>query len=163
MTQRKPSDVPIHTWVDRLIHEARERGEFDNLPGTGKPLPGIDRPLDEDWWIRQKLRDEDLPLDGLLPPALQLRKEVAALPDTVRDLSTEEEVRAAVREVNTRVAAFIRSPSGPAIPVAPANVDAVVAQWREAQPAEPPPPPPVATPPAPPRRRWWRRRTRRRE
>ncbi|MBI3972709.1 MAG: DUF1992 domain-containing protein [Chloroflexi bacterium] len=24
--------------VDRLIREAQERGEFDNLPGTGKPL-----------------------------------------------------------------------------------------------------------------------------
>lgn len=26
--------------VDRQIRQARERGEFDNLPGMGKPLPG---------------------------------------------------------------------------------------------------------------------------
>ena len=34
--------------IDRLIREATERGEFDNLPGAGKPLNlgGADDP---DW------------------------------------------------------------------------------------------------------------------
>jgi DnaJ family protein C protein 28 len=26
------------SWVDQQIREAQERGEFDNLPGTGKPI-----------------------------------------------------------------------------------------------------------------------------
>jgi hypothetical protein len=164
MTERKPADVPVHTWVDRLIREAEERGAFDNLPGAGKPLPGLDRPLDEDWWIRQKLRSEDLPTDGLLPPALQLRRELAALPETVRDLSDEDAVRAAVREVNARVAAWIRTPSGPVLPVAPADVGAVVAQWRagrEDRVAAPGSPPEDGTTPRPgDRRPWWRRRRR---
>lgn len=162
MTQRKPQDVPFHSWVDQLIHEAQERGEFDNLPGAGKPLPGIDRPLAEDWWVHQKIRDEELPSDALLPPALQLRKELAALPDDVRHLRDEAAVRARVRDVNERVAAWIRNPSGPVLPVAPANMEAVVAQWRAAQPD--PPPTPSSTPaPADPHdatrvrrpRRWW--------
>ncbi len=164
MTQRKPHDVPFETWVDRLIREAQERGEFDNLPGAGKPLPGIDRPLTEDWWVHQKIREEELPSDALLPPALQLRKELAALPEDVRDLRDEAEVRARVREVNERVAAWIRNPSGPVLPVAPANMEAVVAEWRAAQPGPPPthPPESTPTPPDPPeptrvrrRRRWW--------
>lgn len=167
MTERKPGDVPVHDWVDRLIREAEERGAFDDLPGYGKPLPGIDRPLDEDWWIRQKLRDEDLPADGLLPPALQLRKEVAALPENVRHLRDEAAVRAAVREVNLRVAEFIRIPTGPLLPVAPADPDAVVARWRaerEADQAGGParPAPAAGAPgrsdlarPARGRRRWW--------
>jgi hypothetical protein len=33
--------------VDRQIREAQERGEFDNLPGTGKPLRLED--WDRDW------------------------------------------------------------------------------------------------------------------
>lgn len=133
MTGRKPADVPFHSWVDRLVREAEERGEFADLPGLGKPLPGIDQPLDEDWWVRQKVRSEDLPSDAFLPPALQLRKEVAALPETVRHLPDEDAVRAAVRDVNARVAAYIRLPTGPVLPVAPADPDAVVAGWRAAR------------------------------
>jgi DnaJ family protein C protein 28 len=33
---RQPGDW--EKWVDQQIREAQERGEFDNLPGTGKPL-----------------------------------------------------------------------------------------------------------------------------
>ena len=50
----------------------QERGEFDNLPGAGKPIPGLDAD-DELWWVKQHLRRENL---GYLPPTLALRKEV---------------------------------------------------------------------------------------
>ncbi|WP_098485534.1 DUF1992 domain-containing protein [Georgenia soli] len=133
MTERKPADLPVGNWVDQLIRAAQERGEFDDLPGAGKPLRGVDAPLDEDWWVRQKIRDEGLPADALLPPALLLRKEVAELPEVVRDLPTEDAVREAVRDVNLRVAAWIRTPTGPVIPVAPADPEAVVAAWRAAR------------------------------
>ncbi|HEX8969054.1 MAG TPA: DnaJ family domain-containing protein [Chloroflexota bacterium] len=36
------SIAPLRQWetaVDRQIREAQERGDFDNLPGRGKPLP----------------------------------------------------------------------------------------------------------------------------
>lgn len=153
MTQRIPAGMPIHNWVDRLIAEAQERGEFDNLPGAGKPLAGLDQPLDEDWWLRQKIRDDELPSDALLPPALQLRKEVRALPQTVRDLPDEATVRAMVSEVNQRVADWIRAPSGPVLPIAPARADDVVASWRaarsEARPASPRSPAPAGGPTPP--------------
>jgi hypothetical protein len=136
MTERRPHDVPVGNWVDQLIRAAQARGEFDDLPGAGKPLPDTG-PLDEDWWVRQKIRSEDLPPDALLPPALLLRKEVAGLPEAVRDLPTEAAVRQAVREVNLRVAAWIRTPTGPVVPVAPADPDTVVAAWRAAREAPP--------------------------
>ena len=34
--------------VDRAIREAAERGAFDNLPGSGKPLPDTG-PADDLW------------------------------------------------------------------------------------------------------------------
>jgi hypothetical protein len=38
--------------VEKQIREAQERGEFDNLPGAGKPLRGIDADRDDpDWWV----------------------------------------------------------------------------------------------------------------
>src|SRR6266508_1009114 len=91
MTERKPPDVPFESWVERQIREAVERGEFDNLPGSGRPLPVSGD--GEDWWLRGYLAREEVPTDALLPASLQLRKEIELLPVTVRDLGTEEEVR----------------------------------------------------------------------
>jgi hypothetical protein len=37
----------IEGYADRLIGEAMESGDFDDLPGAGKPLPGAGTPDDE--------------------------------------------------------------------------------------------------------------------
>jgi hypothetical protein len=71
MTDRKPPGVDFGTWVERKIREAAERGAFDNLPGAGKPIPDLDTPHDELWWIKRKLREEGL---AHLPPTIALRK-----------------------------------------------------------------------------------------
>src|SRR5215218_2217953 len=65
MTERKPPGVGFETWVERQLREAAERGAFDDLPGAGKPIPDLDKPHDELWWVKQKLRDEGL---AWLPP-----------------------------------------------------------------------------------------------
>jgi hypothetical protein len=41
---------------ERLIREAIEDGEFDVLPGAGKPLPGAGVPDEELWWVREWLK-----------------------------------------------------------------------------------------------------------
>jgi hypothetical protein len=33
-----------------------EAGEFDDLPGTGRPLPGAGVPDDDLWWVRGWLK-----------------------------------------------------------------------------------------------------------
>lgn len=141
--------------IDKQIRMAEERGDFADLPGKGRPLPGLDGPDDEDWWIRSWVRREGVPSEALLPTPLQLRKEIERLPDTVRDLRDEEAVRAVVSDLNRRIAQWLRAPSGPAIPVRRVDADAVVHQWRRARPA-PPPAPPAAPAPAS-RTPWWRR------
>lgn len=47
---------PHESFVERIIRQAIERGEFENLPGTGRPIPGAGRPDPEDWWIRNWVR-----------------------------------------------------------------------------------------------------------
>lgn len=145
--------------VEAQIRSAQERGEFDNLPGAGKPIPGRDLPYDEGWWIRSFLEREQLPGDLLLPTPLQLRRRIEKLPDEVRDLPTEESVRAYVAALNTEVVAWLRTPTGPRVVVRPVNADDVVRDWRAAReraaaervaPTADPAPVPV-----PPRRRWW--------
>ncbi|MEK7251819.1 MAG: DUF1992 domain-containing protein, partial [Actinomycetota bacterium] len=56
---RTPNRSPMSTEgeyvgpVERSIRDAIARGEFDNLSGTGKPLPDLDRQYDPDWWARR--------------------------------------------------------------------------------------------------------------
>lgn len=124
--------------IDRQIREARERGEFDDLPGMGKPLPGRGRPDDENWWLKGYLAREGLPTDPMLPTSLRLAKEIERLPDTVRELATEAEVRESVRDLNRRIAEHLRSPAGPPVPVRPVNADRAVARWRADRTGPPP-------------------------
>ncbi len=66
---RKHRRATWESWVEQQIRIGMERGEFENLPGRGKPLAGIapdvEIPHDEDWWLKAKLRRERL---SYLPP-----------------------------------------------------------------------------------------------
>lgn len=130
MTERKPPDVSFETWVEKQISEAVERGDFDNLPGAGNPIPDMDKPYDE-VWVRNFLRREGLAADDLLPTPLRLRKEVERLRETVRPLRSEQAVRDLVDSLNEQIMTYLRMPlSGPRVPVAPVKVERVVEQWR---------------------------------
>lgn len=80
--------------IDRIaearIQEAIERGEFENLPGTGKPLV-----LDDDSLIPEELRGgyRLLKNAGFLPPELELRKQIRELEDLLAATSDLESRR----------------------------------------------------------------------
>jgi len=115
--------------IDRQIREAQEQGQFDNLPGAGKPLPDRGELYDEDWWIRDLARREGLP--GGVPPTLRLRREVEDLPSLLPTLRTEERVRAVVTDLNTRIEQARRGLlEGPPTILAALDVDAVLRDWR---------------------------------
>lgn len=130
MTERKPPGLDFETWIDRQIRTARERGEFDDLPGTGKPLPELGNE-DELSWVKKYVEREGLSTEALLPPAVQLRKEIERLPDTVAELRSEDAVRELVAELNLRIVDWLRAPSGPRVKVAPVDVEETVRRWRE--------------------------------
>lgn len=44
---------PHESIVERMIREAIERGEFDDLSGRGQPIPGAGTADTEGWWIRR--------------------------------------------------------------------------------------------------------------
>lgn len=54
------SDRAIQIIADNKIRAAIEAGEFDNLPGLGQPAAIFDEPYDPHWWIRRKLKREQL-------------------------------------------------------------------------------------------------------
>ena len=129
MTERKPSDISIQTWVDRQIASAQENGAFDDLPGLGKPIPPSS--TDELSWVRGYLKRENLPGDALLPTPLRLRKEVERLPEALRDVRSEDAVRAIVKDLNARIMDWLRAPVGPQVPIGRVDADEVVAQWTQ--------------------------------
>ncbi|WP_367129631.1 DUF1992 domain-containing protein [Saccharothrix sp. HUAS TT1] len=131
MTERKPAGVGFETWIERQIREAQDRGEFDDLPGAGKPLGGLQGPHDELWWVKEKLRREE---GTALPPSLLFRKEVAAAREAAGRARTEAEVRSLLADVNARIEDAIRKPmSGPPLNLMPFDVEHVVAEWRAAR------------------------------
>ncbi len=143
--------------VEVSIEQAIRRGDFDNLPGSGKPIPGLGTTTDPDWWIRRKIERERL--TGLGPPALTLRTEYAALADRIDDLRTEADVREHLEDFNRRVIEARRQLlGGPPVVTPTVDVGEWIAQWRERRDAasrriadrD-------ATPPRrPPRWRFWR-------
>jgi hypothetical protein len=117
------------SWVDRQVREAIERGEFDNLPGAGKPIPGLNGREDENWWIKSKLEHEDI--RGVLPASLAFRKEVEELPTTLAAEGDERAVREIVGNLNQRIReSRLRRDEGPMIIVHTVDVEAAVAAWR---------------------------------
>ena len=143
-------------WVERQIREATERGEFDGLPGAGKPLDlgDVDDP---DWWVKRFVEREGLDASATMPPVMQLRAEHAGFPDSLLDVPHEHRVREILHDYNRRVIEDrLRPVVGRDMPiVAPrVDVDAMVERWRASRPPDPPVPTPA--PPGPPRSRWRR-------
>ncbi len=152
--------------VDKQIREAQERGEFDGLPGAGKPLEHLGDPDDADWWVKGYIRRENLDISGALPTPLALRKEAAGFPESLADVRTQAQVREILEDFNHRVRADRLRPAVGNLPPMIArtvDVDEVVEQWqplragveaeRSAAAAAVAPEEPKSTP-----RRWWRRR-----
>lgn len=130
---------PFDTLAEQRIRAAQAAGEFDNLPGFGKPLPGIDEPHDELWWVKDKLRREQL---SLLPPALAVRLDVEKTLARIAAIDRESEVRREICDLNERIKkASFAVTWGPSVDVVPLEVETIVSQWRagrrDARPTDP--------------------------
>jgi hypothetical protein len=106
------------------------RGDFDDLPGAGKPIKSLGTQHDPDWWIKQLVEREKI--SGVLPPALQLRKDDAELDARLDRHTAESEVRRILEEFNARVMKARYTPvDGPPLVTQPREVEAAVDAWRE--------------------------------
>ena len=128
MTERKPASESWESFTERQIRQAQEAGEFERLPGFGQPIPGIDQPLDENWWLKQKLRDEQL---SVTPPIIEARIRREKVLSGLNQLGTESAVRRKLEELNDFIRKAHFSPTaGPAAGVLPVDIEATVADWR---------------------------------
>ncbi len=86
--------------AEERIREAIARGEFDNLPGAGKPLS-----LDDDSLVPAELRVayKVLKNAGCLPPELELRKEIITLKSLLAAVENEGDRRKRARELDAKL------------------------------------------------------------
>lgn len=168
--KRPPAAATAHavqSWVDQTIAQAERQGAFSDLPGAGKPLREVDTRTDPDWWVKSLIEREKLDLSDAMPGVMQLRREKAALPESLLSLPDEAAVRAHLEDFNERVLADRRRPHGgthsPPV-VGRVDVDELVEVWRSLRAALPSPEVAVEGETSAPeeaptraRRRWWRR------
>jgi hypothetical protein len=146
-------------YVDVVVDQAMRRGEFDNLPLQGKPIPGLTGTHDPDWWIKGLIERENI--TGLLPSA-QLRKDDAELDDKLDLEAMEARVREIVTDFNARVIDARRQlQGGPPVVTPTRDVDEEVARWRARRAARRtatsgPPPASRRAPTTSEGRPWWR-------
>lgn len=155
MTERKPAGTSFESFAERQIREAIERGDFDDLPGHGKPLKGVSAPYDELWWVKDKLRREGV---SLLPPTLALRKEAEEALTAARGAPSPEMARRIILEVNDKIRAACNRPlEGPPLKLRPFDVEEVVGEWYAAHPGRARRLDSSAAATDRPRRHWWKR------
>lgn len=86
--------------IERRIKEAQANGEFDDLPGRGKPLRiEDDSHVPEDLRIAYKvLKNADC-----LPPEVELRKDIRQMKDLLDAMPDEQEKVLQIRRINFKV------------------------------------------------------------
>jgi hypothetical protein len=144
------------TWVDLQVRQAMERGEFDDLPGQGKPIEDLGVEHDPDWWVKKLVEREKI---ALLPPAIALRKEDAELDARLDTITVEREVRRELEDFNRRVVETRRQlQGGPPVITPERDVDAEVEAWTQRRTArvEDQRAARAAAEPTPAKRSWWR-------
>lgn len=70
-------DHPLIDLISAQIAEAERRGDFDNLPGAGKPLPKVDDP--ENALLNRVIRE-----NGAVPEFVTLSRELERLREELR-------------------------------------------------------------------------------
>jgi hypothetical protein len=119
-------------YVEIQIEQAIRRGDFDDLPGAGKPIHDLGQINDPDWWIRRKIERERI--TGLGPPALTLRTESAELDVRIERATSEQAIRELLGDFNKRVIEARRQlQGGPPVVTPTRDVDEEIARWREAR------------------------------
>ncbi len=86
--------------AERKILEAMAKGEFDNLAGAGKPLPGEDLSgVPEELRMAYKV----LKNAGCVPPEVELRKEIVTLRDLLTTVEDDRDKQRKLRELNFKI------------------------------------------------------------
>ena len=100
-------DRPLEFWeslAERRIREAAERGEFDDLPGAGQPLPGLDGTYDPHWWVKEWIRRT-----SVQETAAELRRTIRAELPRLRATPGSDRIQERITQLNITIAELNRN------------------------------------------------------
>lgn len=127
---KRKAHETYEAYVERLIREAQEAGEFDRLP-RGKPLPLTGTPLPEAWWVKEKLKRENL---SDLPASIAIRQEAEQVLAEVARATDERVVRERLLALDAKIRRLNATHvAGPPTTLAPLDVEEIVRRWRAAR------------------------------
>jgi len=90
----------LHRIAEQRILEAQREGAFDNLPGKGKPLE-----IEDLSWVPEDLRIGYHVLKNahVLPPEVELLKDIHTLEDLIKHVEEEDERRALAKSLQWKM------------------------------------------------------------
>jgi hypothetical protein len=90
----------LHRIAEQRILEAQREGAFDNLPGKGKPLE-----LEDLSWVPEDLRIGYHVLKNahVLPPEVELLKDIHSLEDLLKHVEDESERRSLAKSIQWKM------------------------------------------------------------
>ncbi len=92
--------MPAEKLIEKMIREAMEKGEFDNLQGRGEPIDLTEYfAAPEDVRLGYKLLKDA----NIIPEELELLREVEALKTELAETAGEEEKRRIRRAIDDRL------------------------------------------------------------
>jgi len=115
--------------IDAAVRQITEEVTKSDLPGKGLPIPDIDQPYKPDWWIRNKLRRENISVET---EGLRVRRQVERMVAELHRLPNEAAVRRHAAAINSVIRQANRSARpGPAANLAAVDVERAVDDWRQ--------------------------------
>jgi len=86
--------------IEKRIQESLAKGEFDDLPGRGRPLA-----LEDDSHVPEDLRlaYKVLKNANCLPPEVELRKDIRQMKDMLDAIPDEKEKVRQIRRINYKI------------------------------------------------------------
>ncbi|WLD93213.1 DUF1992 domain-containing protein [Alkalihalobacillus sp. AL-G] len=92
-------EIQYQDHIGEIIKRAEKEGAFDNLKGKGKPLD-----LDGDWTYNpERQLNKVLKDNNVLPPWIQLDKEIEKRKLELAEYKNEYNIRKSVEEINKKI------------------------------------------------------------
>ena len=114
--------------IESKIAQAQREGHFNDLPGLGQPIPGLDEGWDESRWLREKLKSEDL---RVMPPAWAVREWARQEAANLLTIQDEALLRQRIDAFNAELIKRMRGVLwGPPVDVAAIDAEAYLAARR---------------------------------
>ena len=78
---------PLSSLIDQIVADAERRGDFDDLPGAGKPLPDLDDP--QNAVLARMMKEADAK-----SPVVILRRQILEAQARLKTLTDETDRKA---------------------------------------------------------------------